>query len=161
VGGEMKADAIFVFGYEGDMFFRFIEHHGEHIEDFFLGSSHKIIPENESYIMAGTYRKNGKLYTTIAFESGSFEDLPHFSNITWTTYRNYGVLLEFIDGTIKMSFFREQNEIVNTNPPYLPNKKVWLRYPIYEFRAISSRRNSELALPPNSGVPDIGCNYVR
>jgi hypothetical protein len=151
----MNPNAVLVFKYDGDMFFNLIEHHGEDIKNIFLGSSNQKVTDSNGCIMGGSYRKNGKIYSVIAFEGGTFEDLLHYNNVAWDTYLNYGVLFEFIDdGTkIKMSFFRDEHEPVNTSSQSMPDQKIWIRHP-------NPRCNNELALPPNSGEKGKGGVYV-
>ena len=124
----MKPNAIIVFAHEGDMFFRSIEHQGEYIKNFFLGSSNEKTHDNDGVIMAGTYRKNGNLYTTIVFEGGSFDELLHYNNVAWATFLNYGILFEFEGSRIKMSFFRDEERAENAYSLSQPDKKIWVRY---------------------------------
>ena len=124
----MNPNAVIVYAHENGMYFRSINHQGEYIKGFFFFISDEENSESSSVIKAETYRKNGKLYTTITFENGIFVDSPHFNDVAWTTYLNYGILIEFEDASIKMSFFRDEEKPQYTQYPYLPDQKMWLRY---------------------------------
>jgi hypothetical protein len=104
----MELCAVLVFKQEKDILFRLVEHQGEDIKNFYMGSSRRSIPDSQTWITAIIYRKKLKMYANIHFEGGSFKGLLRYNRTAWVTYFNYRVLVELIgDKKIRMSFFRD------------------------------------------------------